>query len=395
MSAGPVRRVVVVGAGLGGLRTAEELRSLGYDGELTLVGAEPHPPYSRPPLSKEVLRGEVAPETAHLREEAALAHIDLRRGVRAVGLDVAGRALALEDGSALAYDAAVIATGATPRALPGVDSPAVHVLRTLDDAVALRDKLADRPRVAVIGAGFIGSEVASSARKLGCEVTVIELLPAPLVQCLGPVIAEACAALQVGAGVDLRCGVGVDSISDGKLQLSDGTSVAADVIVVGIGVRPELDWLQNSGLDIDNGLVCDETCQTSAPGVYAVGDVARWHNPLYGEHMRLEHWTNATEQAAAVARNIVGEPTPFAPVPYFWSDQFDAKIQVLGAARADDDVRVVRGSLDGGKFLALYGRGGRLTGAVGLSSARHVMALRPLLAEGTAYDDAIAHATAS
>jgi NADPH-dependent 2,4-dienoyl-CoA reductase/sulfur reductase-like enzyme len=226
-------------------------------------------------------------------------------------------------------------------------------------------------------------------------VTVVELLPAPLVQCLGPTIAQACAALQQAAGVELRCGIGVERVHDGKVLLTDGTSVTADVVVVGIGVRPELDWLADSGLVIDNGLVCDETCQTSAPGVYAVGDVARWHNPRYGEAMRLEHWTNATEQAAAVARSLLGEPTPFAPVPYFWSDQFDAKIQVLGAPHADDDVRVVRGTLDGGKFVAVYGRAGRLTGVVGLSSARQVMSLRPLLTEATAYDDAIAHATAS
>jgi NADPH-dependent 2,4-dienoyl-CoA reductase/sulfur reductase-like enzyme len=395
MPTGPVRRVVVVGAGLGGLRTAEELRSLGYDGELTLVGAERHPPYSRPPLSKEVLRGEAAPESAHLRDAAALAGIELRLGRHATGLDVAGRTVWLDNGRALPYDAAVIATGATPRTLPGVDAAAVHVLRTIDDAVSLRDRLSERPRVAVIGAGFIGSEVASSARQLGCEVTVVELLPAPLVQCIGPTIAPACAALQQAAGVDLRCGVGVDVVADGKVKLSDGTSVAADVVVVGIGVRPELGWLHDSGLTIDDGLVCDETCRTSAPGVYAVGDVARWHNPRYGEHMRLEHWTNATEQAAAVARNLLGETTPFAPVPYFWSDQFDAKIQVLGAPRADDEVQVVRGALDGGKFVAVYGRAGRLTGVVGLSSARQVMSLRPLLSDGTAYDDAIAHAKAS
>jgi NADPH-dependent 2,4-dienoyl-CoA reductase/sulfur reductase-like enzyme len=183
-------------------------------------------------------------------------------------------------------------------------------------------------------------------------------------------------------------------VDDERVWLDDGSSIKADVVVVGVGVRPDLDWLAATDIEIDNGLVCDEFCATSAPDVFAVGDVARWHNPLFGEHMRLEHWTNATEQACAVARNVVADPQPFAPVPYFWSDQFDTKIQVLGRPMATDEVRVVRGSIDG-KFVAVYGRSGRLTGVVGFGSARHVMSYRPLLATATAYDDAIDHAVAS
>jgi NADPH-dependent 2,4-dienoyl-CoA reductase/sulfur reductase-like enzyme len=225
---------------------------------------------------------------------------------------------------------------------------------------------------------------------LGCEVTVLELMPAPLVHALGQEVATACVALHKHAGVDLRCNVAVTAVDDDHVWLDDGSSIPADVVVVGIGVRPDLEWLADSGLTIDNGLVCDEFCATSASDVYAVGDVARWRNPLFDEHMRLEHWTNATEQAAAVAQNIVGEATPFAPVPYFWSDQFDTKIQVLGAPRANDDVRFVRGSIDDGRFVAAYGRAGRLVGVVGFGSARHVMAFRPMLATATAYDDALA-----
>jgi NADPH-dependent 2,4-dienoyl-CoA reductase/sulfur reductase-like enzyme len=385
-------RVVVIGAGLAGLRVTEELRQLGYAGSITLVGAETHPPYSRPPLSKEILRGEAEPHTAHLRPVETLdaLGVELVLGSAATALDTNSHDVALDDGTSLRYDRLVIATGATPRTLPGVDAANVHVLRTLDDAVALRDKLASRPRVVVVGAGFIGSEVASSARELGCEVTVLEVMAAPLVHALGPDVAAACARLQSSAGVDLRCNVAVSGVDDERVWLDDGTSIAADVVVVGIGVRPELEWCVSSGLTIDNGILCDEFCQASAPDVYAVGDVARWQNPLFNAPMRLEHWTNATEQAAAVARNIVGEPTPFAPVPYFWSDQFDTKIQVLGVPRADDEVRVVRGGLEENKFVAAYGRAGRLVGVVGFSSARHVMSFRPMLATTTAYDDAIA-----
>jgi NADPH-dependent 2,4-dienoyl-CoA reductase/sulfur reductase-like enzyme len=380
---------VVVGAGLGGLRTAEELRQHGYDGALTLIGAEAHPPYSRPPLSKEILRGEKPPETAHLREPSTYddLELELRLGQRAAALDPANHSVTLHDGEAVPYDRVVIATGATPRTLPGIEGPSVYALRTLDDCVALRDRLAARPRVVIVGAGFIGSEVASSTRMLGCDVTVVEMMSAPLVHALGPDVAAACADLQRQAGVDLRCNVGVTAVQDGSVHLDDGTTIAADVVVVGIGVRPDLDWLTGSGLTIDNGVVCDATC-AAAPDIFAVGDVARWHNELFGEPMRLEHWTNATEQAGAVARNVLGERTAFAPVPYFWSDQFDTKIQVLGSPRATDNVRVVRGSVEDRKFVAIYGRDGRLTGVVGFGSARYVMALRPLLTTATAYDDA-------
>src|SRR4051812_12940519 len=278
-------RVVIVGAGLGGLRTAEELRQLDYDGSITLIGAEAHPPYSRPPLSKEVLRGEAAPETAHLREPAAIDElgVDLLLGRRAAQLDAANHDVVLDDGASVHYDRLVVATGATPRQLPGIESSNVHVLRTLDDAVALRDVLSGRPRVAVVGAGFIGSEVACSAGMLGCDVTVLEVMSAPLVHALGPDVARACAGLQDRAGIDLRCNVAVTGVDGERVLLDDGSSIAADVVVVGIGVRPELDWLASSGVTIDNGVLCDEFCQASVPDVYAVGDVARWHNPLFGE----------------------------------------------------------------------------------------------------------------
>jgi len=257
--------------------------------------------------------------------------------------------------------------------------------------------LADRPRVVVIGAGFIGSEVASSARMLGCTVTVLEVADAPLVHALGPAMGDACTRLHRDNEVDLRTGVGVRSVEGdgrvGRVVLDDGTRVDSDVVVVGIGVVPDVGWLAGSGVSIDNGVVCDEFCQTSAAHVYAVGDLALWKNPRYDEPMRLEHWTNATEQAAAVAHNLVEEPQPFAPVPYFWSDQFGTKIQVLGRPRAADDVTIAHGSMPDGKFVALYGRAGRLSGVVGFRAARHVMSYRPLLAAAASYDEALANAS--
>ena len=397
-----VERVVIVGAGLGGLRTAEALRQLGYAGTIDLVGAEVHPPYTRPPLSKEVLRGEVAPESAHLREPASYAEVGtLHVGRTATAIDPNARTVTLDDGTTLSYDAAVIATGGTPRRLPNTDHLAgVHVLRTLDDAVALGAALRaePKPEVVVVGAGFIGSEVASSALTLGCDVTVVEVATAPLVHALGPLLGDACAALQRTSGVDLRTGVGVAGLEGTDrvtgVRLADDTVIPADVVVVGLGVTPNVEWLAGSGIAVDNGIVCDECCETTAPDVYAVGDVARWHNRLYAESMRVEHWTNATEQATAVAKAIVGLREPFAPVPYVWSDQFGLKIQVLGRPRPDDEVTVVHGTVDSGKFVALYGRDGKLVAVAGFRSPGKVMGYRPLLAESTSYDEALARAEA-
>jgi NADPH-dependent 2,4-dienoyl-CoA reductase/sulfur reductase-like enzyme len=398
-----VDRVVIVGAGLAGLRTVEALRQQGYAGSLTLVGAEAHPPYTRPPLSKEVLRGEVAPETAILRAAEEFAELDatLVLGRRATRLDTDARTLELDDGTTLPYDGLVIATGATPRWLPGGRELAgVFVLRTIDDAVAIRDALASKPRVAVVGGGFIGSEVASSARMIGCDVTVIEVAPAPLALALGVVIGNACADLHRAAGVDLRVGVGVESLVGetqvAGVRLTDGSQVDADVVVLGLGVTPEVGWLAGSSVEVateaPGGVICDARCETTQPGVFAVGDVARWHHTGLGEDIRIEHWTNATEQAAAVAAAMLGATEPFAPVPYVWSDQFGLKIQVLGRPRATDDLEVVHGSIESGKFVATYSRDGRITGAVGFRSAGKLMAYRALLAAPTAQPDALADA---
>src|SRR5581483_3996229 len=288
----------------------------------------------------------------------------------------------------------------TPRRLPGTEGLAgVHVLRTLEECLALRAELETAGRVCVVGAGFIGAEVAASARVRGVEVTVLEALPAPLARAFPSELGAACAALHLDQGVDLRCGVTVAGFEgDGRVtgvRLGDGTVIDADVVVVGIGVVPETGWLESSGLTLDNGVVCDSTCATSAPGVVAAGDIARWPNNLFGETMRVEHWSNAVEQGAAAARRLLagpGEAAEFAPVPYFWSDQYDAKIQFLGRCCPTDEVRIVNGSVDERKFVALFGRDGRLVGALAFSRPRLLMAYRKLLAAKTSFEDALAHA---
>jgi NADPH-dependent 2,4-dienoyl-CoA reductase/sulfur reductase-like enzyme len=400
----PTSRVVVVGASLAGLRAAEELRRLGYDGTLTLVGAEPHLPYDRPPLSKDFLAGETEVDGLALRRQPYDdLQLDLRLGVRATALDVRARTIMTDDGEVLAYDGAVIATGAAPRRLPNTpDLAGIHVLRTLDDAAALRADLEHAPSVVVVGAGFIGAEVAATCRGRGLKVTVLEALPTPMVRGLGTALGDTLAALHRDHGVDLRTGVGVAGFEGNgrveRVRLDDGAVVDGDVVVVGVGVAPSTEWLDGSGLTLDNGVVCDRTL-LAAPGVAAAGDVARWPNPAFDDTMmRLEHWTNATEQGvAAAARLLAGDAAaePFGPIPFVWSDQYDVKIQVAGHVAGDDDVEVVDGSLEERRFVALFGRGGRLTGAVAFSRPRLLMQYRRMIAEAASFADALATARAN
>jgi NADPH-dependent 2,4-dienoyl-CoA reductase/sulfur reductase-like enzyme len=395
--------VAIVGASLAGLRAAEALRREGFDGRVVLVGKEPHLPYDRPPLSKQVLAGESEPADLSLRRQPYdELELDLRLGRAATGLDVAGRTLELDGGEQLAFDGLVIATGATPRVLPNTpDLDGIFVLRTLDDCMAIRERLEARPRVVVIGAGFIGSEVAATCRGRGLDVTVLEALPVPMERGVGRVIGEVCGQLHRDHGVDLRLGVGVEGFEGTgrveRVRLADGATVDADLVIVGVGVAPTTDWLAGSGLELANGVVCDAACM-AAPGVAAAGDVARWPNPLFGgELMRLEHWTNATEQGVAAAHALLAGDgaEPFAPVPFVWSDQYDVKIQTVGAIRGDDEVVVAHGSLDERRFVALFGRGGRLVGALGFSRPRLVMQYRAMVAEQSSFDAAVDHARAT
>jgi 3-phenylpropionate/trans-cinnamate dioxygenase ferredoxin reductase component len=399
----PVHTIAVVGGGLAGLRAVEALRAGGHEGPVVWIGAERHLPYDRPPLSKQVLRGEWEPERIALRRDGveALA-TDLRLGTRALSLDAGARSLALEGGETVRFDGLVIATGAAPRRLPGApELDGVFVLRSLDDALAIRRALDGGPRVAVVGGGFIGSEVAASCRERGLDVTLIEALSQPLEQALGAELGAVCAALHRDHGVALRLGAGVAALEGGsrveRIRLADGSCVAADVVVVGIGVRPETGWLEGSGLRLDDGILCDEACQ-AAPGIVAAGDVARWPNRRYGMRMRVEHWTNAVEQAgAAAARLLAGSAPaePYAPVPYVWSDQYDRKFLLAGALRPGDEIQVVDGSLAERRFVALAGRGGRLVGAIAMNRARLFVQWRRALHEDLSFEAALARARAA
>lgn len=398
--------VVVVGASLAGLRAVEALRRLGYERRLVLVGAESHLPYDRPPLSKEVLAGKWLPERTELRQEDSYAELalDLRLGRRAASLDLDHRHVELDDGERLRFDGLLIATGCTPRVLPGTPPLAgIHTLRTLDDCLTIRAELERGPRVAVVGAGFIGAEVAATCRQRGLEVTVIEALPVPLGRVLGEDMGQVCAGLHRDHGVDLKLGVGVAGF-DGRqrverVRLSDGTNLDTDLVVVGIGVAPETAWLAGSGLVVEDGVVCDATCATQAPGVVAAGDVARWYNPLFDEVMRIEHWTNAIDQGEAAAARLLVEDgaaaKPFRPVPFFWSDQYDVKIQYAGRTKPGDEMRIVHGSPAERRFVALYGRAGHLVAVLGFNRPGLVVRYQRMIEERASFEAAIARATAS
>ena len=395
--------VTIVGASLAGLRAAETLRSDGFDGTVTIIGDEPHEPYDRPPLSKQILAGTWDPDRAPLADRDSLDALeaDWRLGVRAIGLDMVSGEVALSDGGVVGHDGLVIATGARCSKLPGTDDlEGVYTLRTLDDCLAIRaDLLASPQRVVVVGAGFIGAEVAATAKEMGLDVTMVELADVPFERILGSEMGQVCAAVQYDHGVDLRTGVGVEAIEGAsrveRVKLGDGTVLEADVVVVGVGVWPNTEWLEGSGLTLDNGVVCDESC-LAAPGVVAAGDVARWPNITFGEMMRVEHWDNAVEQGVHAARRLLtGRAEPYAPVPWFWSDQFDRKIQLAGRTRPDDQIEIVTGSLDERRFATAYGRDGQLVGILGFNRPRHVMQYRQMINDGATWDDAMAFAQKS
>ncbi|WP_434443536.1 NAD(P)/FAD-dependent oxidoreductase [Lentzea sp. E54] len=369
-----MRNVVVVGASAGGLATAEALRGLGFRGGITLIGDEAYLPYDRPPLSKQVLTGGLAPHQVLLRPAAQVEALGVRLelGVAATGVDVSERVVRASNGQ-VPYDALVIATGVRPRGLPGAGVRGVHFVRTLEDSLGLKEDLRPGHRLVVVGAGFVGTEVAAAARDLGVEVTVLDQEPA-LARALGAPVGEALASVHREHGVSLRTGVTVREVLGfgGRVtgvQLVDGTHVPADVVVIAIGCVPNVEWLRDSGLRLSDGLACDEFCE-AGPGVYGVGDVARWHNPLFGISMRVEHRTNAAEQALAVARGLLDPAArrPYAPVPYFWSDQYDLKVQAYGHLPGHDEVAVVEGDLDSRRFVAAYRRGSRLTGVVAVNA---------------------------
>ncbi|HVW43367.1 MAG TPA: FAD-dependent oxidoreductase [Amycolatopsis sp.] len=387
--------VVVIGAGLGGVRTAEQLRAAGFEGAISLVGAEPHAPYDRPPLSKQVLTGAWTPERVVLKDGDALAELNVNThfGVPAVALHEG--AVELADGTTLHADAFVIATGADPRRLPGQPEE-VHTLRTLDDSLSLRSALQGAKSLLVVGGGFIGAEVASGAVDQGLQVTVLEALPVPCERALGREVGVLCGRLITEGGVDLRLGAKLARFLDANtVELADGERLSADVVLVGIGAAPTLDWVTREGVDTSNGLACDARGRVlGAPGVWAVGDVAAWQDPVRGKHFRHEHWTSATDQATVVARDIAGAEPPAPTVPYFWSDQFGLKIQGIGRPELGEAVVQLKGEgLTGGAIkgtVAGYFAGDRLVGVVGFGAAKWVARYRALVGKGADRAEALA-----
>lgn len=380
----------MVGASLAGLSAARSLRKQGYDGRLVVIGDEPHRPYDRPPLSKEFLAGTLGEADLALESDDEDLRAEWLLGARAVGLQVDGaeRVLLLDDGREVRADGVVLATGAVARNLPGTDGLAgVHTLRTLDDARALRDELALGGRLVVIGGGFIGAEVASTAYALGLDVTVIEAAPTPLAGPLGETMGGIVSALHEAHGVRLLCGAGVKGLSGedrvDAVLLEDGRTVPADIVVVGVGARPCVDWLEGSGVELDNGVKCGADGRTSVAGVVAVGDCANWYDPRAGSHRRVEHWTGARERpdAAVAALLSWGAAEPGVPrPPYFWSDQYGVKIQFAGHAAGADSVTVEEGAPGDRSFLAVYRCGGQPVAVLAMDQPRLFMRWRKQLA---------------
>jgi NADPH-dependent 2,4-dienoyl-CoA reductase/sulfur reductase-like enzyme len=384
--------VVIVGGGLAAARTAEQLRRSEYTGPITIVSNEKHLPYDRPPLSKEVLRAEtddVTLKPAEFYEENDITVL-LGKGARSVNTDA--MTVTLTDGSELGYDELIIATGLVPKRIPSFpELPGIHVLRSFDESLKLRREADSARHAVVVGAGFIGCEVAASLRGLGVDVVLVEPQPAPLASVLGERIGSLVARLHRAEGVDVRCGIGVGEVLGTdkveKVVLSDGTELDADLVVVGIGSHPATAWLEGSGVAVDNGVVCDAAGRASAPHVWAIGDVASWRNTV-GHQVRVEHWSNVADQARALVPAMLGKDAPAAvTVPYFWSDQYDVKIQCLGEPEATDIVHVVED--DGRKFLAFYERDGVVAGVVGGGMPGKVMKVRAKIAAGAPISDVL------
>jgi 3-phenylpropionate/trans-cinnamate dioxygenase ferredoxin reductase subunit len=378
--------IVIVGGGLAAARTAEQLRRSDYAGPVTIVSDEVHLPYDRPPLSKQVLRSELDDVTLKPREFYDENNIRLLLGSAVRSLDTSAQTVTLDNGTSLNYDELVIATGLVPKRIPSFpDLAGIHVLRSFDESMKLRGEAAAARCAVVVGAGFIGCEVAASLRGLGVEVVMVEPQPEPLASVLGQQIGALVSRLHRGEGVDVRTGIGVAEVGGSdrvqKVVLSDGTELDADLVVVGIGSRPATEWLEDSGIEVDNGVVCDHVGATSAPHVWALGDVASWRDAT-GHQARVEHWSNVAEQARVLVPALLGQDVraDLVVVPYFWSDQYDVKIQCLGEPEATDIIHLV--SDDGRKFLAYYERDGVVAGVVGGGMPGQVMKTRAKIAAG-------------
>jgi 3-phenylpropionate/trans-cinnamate dioxygenase ferredoxin reductase component len=367
------RTLAIVGASVAGAKAAEAARESGYDGRIVLVGDEATAPYERPPLSKAVLRGEADPASIRVHPDGYYHDHDIELVTdRVVAIDSSSRRLALSDGETLAFDAAILATGAEPRrlAVPGAELDGVRYLRSVDDSNRLREAIRAASRVAVIGAGWIGSEVAASARQMGADVVLIAPTPVPLGHVLGDEIGEVFRRLHADHGVQLRLGVGVGELrgSGGveEVVLTDGATEAADLVVAGIGVAPRTDLAAGCGLAVDNGIVADQHLETNVAAIYAAGDVANAWHPRYRRHVRVEHWANALNQGTMAGRNVAGWREGYDRLPYFFSDQYDLGMEYVGLGGSGDDL-VVRGDLDAREFIAFWHRDGVVSAAMNVN----------------------------
>jgi 3-phenylpropionate/trans-cinnamate dioxygenase ferredoxin reductase component len=363
-------RFVIVGASLAGAKAAETLRSEGFTGSVVMVGSEHDLPYERPPLSKGALKGDEGYDSATVHPEQWYADndIDLRLGRTVTRLDVSAHQVHVEGQDPLGYDKALLTTGSTVRKVdvPGADADGVHYLRTLEDSQRLKKRFEAKPRVVVVGAGWIGMEVAAAAREHGATVTIVEPQPTPLHGVLGPEVGKIYGDLHVSHGVDLRVGDGLQEVLTASGAVSgvvttNGDRVEAEMVVVGIGVTPNTGLAQDAGLDVDNGVLCDQSLRTSDPDVYAAGDIAHWFNPLYGQRVRVEHWANAHDGGPAAARSMLGQETVYDVVPFFFSDQYDTGMEYAGyVPRGVQPDVVLRGDVAGREFMAFWLDDGRL-----------------------------------
>jgi 3-phenylpropionate/trans-cinnamate dioxygenase ferredoxin reductase subunit len=368
------RRFVIVGASLAGAKAAEALRKDGFDGDVTLVGEEGERPYERPPLSKEYLRGEEGPDKLFVHKEGyyEAAGVELRLGQTVTGIDLDGQAIELASGERLPYNSLLLTTGARPRQLrlPGAELGGVHYLRTMASSASLRDAIRGAGRVAVIGAGWIGCEVAASARQMGAEVVMVELADLPLQRVLGPEVGRFYRDVHAGHGVEMHFGTATEAlVGSGSVEgvrLADGSTLPADVVVVGVGVAPMTELAEKAGIEVGNGVLTDEFLQTSVPGIFAAGDLANAFHPLFGERVRVEHWANARNQGPAAARNMLGKSRPYVRVPYFYSDQYDVSMEYSGYAPAWDEV-IFRGDVASQVFMAFWLKDGRVAAGMNVN----------------------------
>jgi len=388
-------RFVIVGASLAGAKAAETLRRDGFDGEVVLIGEEGERPYERPPLSKEYLRGEAGPDKLFVHKEGYYdaAGVELRLGQTVSSIDVEGHAVDLASGERLAYTSLLLTTGARPRRLrvPGADLAGIYYLRTMSSSAMLRDAIKGAGRVAVIGAGWIGCEVAASARQMGAPVVMVELAEFPLLRVVGPEVGSFYRDVHADHGVEMHFGIGTESLL-GKgaveaVRLADGRTLPADVVVVGVGVEPVVDLAEKAGIGVENGVLTDEYLETSSPGIFAAGDVANAFHPVFGQRVRVEHWANARNQGPVAARNMLGKRRAYGRVPYFYSDQYDVSMEYSGYAPAWDEV-VFRGDVASREFMAFWLRDGRVAAGMNVNIGDASGKISDLVSSGRVVDKA-------